>query len=480
MNRTTTHNQIKMLALVMLLLVTACQYSPVIPDQPGNETPTQKPWNESVTVIVQDRYTGQSRSGVKVAVLDALTNQLRALPKVTDQAGHTTFAALPAGHYAVVVFPGDELGVYNLPGSFYLSSTSNQKWPIGLVTGHSYQQTDFSSESPPDHEFYVQTYDRTQPGGLPRIQGMVVDANTGEMLVGAFVSQMPGFSAYLGQIDVWDDVTLSDGLFAISDIPFAQDPQSGQLFQVIPFQIMCEGYWPRPYLHQLASGDDNLDITDVIIEMSPEDESGSGILNGTLVCAGQPLSNVVVGLCYYGPIPELAGWQNQTIPHSDGVCFSSSKSNIGLPGKTSTTDHNGFFQFDGLLPGGYFPYPAYLPDSDYQFFDPENNEIRAVAAGETVAMGQLAMVQTVRQIWPAPAAILTDPVSFFAWTELKTGDSYLIYLDNYLIGTTDCGYFELPTGEAVTTGHHIWDIFVLDRNGTTMGLSKRRAYFSVQ
>ncbi len=470
-------------ALGFLTLLSGCEHGSLLSNTLSRDAAAGKDRSETVTVVVSDRLDGEPRAGVKIVLMDADANVPCCPPLATDENGSTTFTDIPAGHYAVVVFPGAEYDVYHLPGTFHLPPAPDEKWPMGLVIGHDVPGlvTEPGTEPGADDTrfFHVLTRDRNPPGGLPRIQGTVVDGESGEPLAGAFLALYPEFAAYLGQVNVWDDVTLADGLFSVSNIPFAQDPYSGDLIQVLPVFAMHDGYWPVPYIHELAPGDDNVNIIGVVIELFPDEGIGTSALTGTMVFDGEPAPNVTVGLSYYGPLRVAGGkgMLNDRFPDR----LADEKSSVGMPGRTTVTDANGTFLFSELPAGGYFAFPAFRAGDEHTFYDPENNYVRLVGPGQTVDTGPLNMVRTIRQKWPAPAAVLPPPVTVLAWSTVKEADRYLVYLDYELVGSVESAtYLELPGDEVLYDGHHIWAVVAKKSDGTIVGITKQSTRFLVE
>lgn len=400
-------------------------------DEAGGPAAPDPTATDTLQVDVRHRDTGLPARGVKLVVMDS-QNSPAAEPVRTDPQGRGRLVVTAAqGPLHVVAFTGDSLFVHELPTAL--------AWP---------------GAGPAGAEVTVGT--RIQTGGLPRIAGHVVDHDTSEPLAAAFVSLLPYLYGYLGRTDPSDDVTLTDGAFRVSNIPFAIDPVSGNLRQIMPLLITRDGYLPVAYTHRLAHGDNDLDIAGVTIRLV-RDIGGGSTLSGVISFGVEPVADLPVGL---GSIGEPGD-----------------KTAVGLPGRVALTDQDGRFTFAGLPAGGYVLHAGYLPDDGWLM--PSQPASRLYEVGVD-AMVQADTLQVIRAIEPLePLGRLTAVPDRFAWVGVAEADSYIVYLRGIEIARTeppearDLDLTDLPAG------WHPWTVIAVTATGQLVGGSEAFARFRI-
>ncbi len=396
------------------------------PTTPHVGTPT-------IEITVRDRDTEATVAGVKIVLFDDAQHVVGG-PSVSDTTGRCRFAwSDPSASMRVLALPGDSLRVIAVPAPFTPDAAHNTATITVAPLG--------------------------QPAGLPRITGHIVDADTGEPLAAAFVSLSPFLSGFLGWADATDDVTLDDGVFAVSDIPFAIDPVSGNIDQLIPLVITHDGYEPRLWSHHPRPGDLNVDIRDVVIALSPA-PSGTGRLIGRVLSGTQPVPDLLVGLGGLGDgdlAAKAAGW----------------------PGHVTRTDQEGAFAFAELPPGRYVVQPAFTVGDGWAFPTQPGNVPHAVADSIVVDAGDLQVVPTITAIAPADTTIAAADL-VFRWSlpgDVAV-DTFAIYLDGQRLARTAATRYAPPRGD-IATGWHAWYVHGLSAQNELLASQENASWFAI-
>jgi hypothetical protein len=414
------------LGLAAILLLSGCSSEDAPPTAPGGDL------TDTLRVTVRHRDTGLPGAGVKLVAMDP-DNRLAAPPARADSAGQADLGiTAAAGPLYVVAFTGDSLFVHQLPPPL--------AWPDPAPTAE------------------VLVASRTQTGWLPRIAGTVVAADTQAPLEGAFISLSPYLYGYLGRVTVSDDVTLADGAFRVSDIPFAADPVSGNLRQISPLLVTCEGYLPVAYLHPMAHGDNNLDIIGAMIALERIDaDGGSGTLSGVVHFGPAPVAGLPIGLGGIGPLGGKAG--------------------VGLPGQVALTDQDGRYTFTDLPAGGYLLQAGHLPDDGWLMPSQPASRLYSVAAGSSVTADTLQVIRAINPLEPVgPVAVVPDR---FGWEAVAEADSYTVYLGGAVLARTAVAE---ATGLDLTdlpAGWHSWTVTAKTAAGEVVGSTETFARFRV-
>jgi len=391
-----------------------------------------QPRPETVVVEAWHRDAQRPVPGVKIVLMDG-ENRPVATPAVSDSLGRATFAVAAAEPpLAALAFPGDSLAVVSLPDPVVGADT------VQIVLRR-----------------------RTLPGGLPRIAGRIVDAATGEPLAGAFVSLSSYLIAHIGQVTPSDDVTLADGEFRVSDIPFARDPDTGNLFQILPLLISRAGYRPLAWSHAMRPGDEDLDIAAGEIALQP-DPGGEGTLTGRVVAAGEPVADLAVGLGPAGESPPPA-----------------EKGAVGWPGHVVATDSLGVFAFGDLPPGRYVVHPAFRLEDGWAYPGPDGPAAHDVADGQVVDAGDFRVLPTITALAPVDTVVDLDG-TVFRWAAVAAPvDSFRVLLDGEWIGATTDTVLVRAALE-LEPGWHVWTVSGFATDGTWVAARETWARFEAR
>jgi hypothetical protein len=426
-----------LLPAVLLMALAGCS-----DDEPVND------WPDPV-VEVTLMPDSLPRAGVKVVVMDPQTSTVVAGPVVSDSSGTCLFSGLDLGTYALLAFGGAETQLAWLPRGW--------SYPYGGGWKDAGLLMDPMKTAPVAAPPRILVEEQIPPAGLPRISGQVVDADSGDPLARAFISASPFLTGYLGQTTYRDDVTGSDGRFTVSEIPFAQDPQSGNLIQVLPLFITREGYRPLSWTHSLAHGDDSLDITGVTISLQKQTAADTGGLTGRLLLDGQPAAGVLVGL---------------------GGAADPQKGAAGQPGFVAETDTAGVFSFGGLPAGVYHVHPGFLPDDGFTFLDQEGNVGRQVLSDQVNQTGDLWLVHEIFLHWPTSGTeVNPDLLGPLQWASVSGAASYDVFLDRGYLGNTTETTMPLPEDFPLTPGLHYWRVVAYDTEDHIVGALDRPGVF---
>ncbi|MCK9997245.1 MAG: hypothetical protein KAH56_13300, partial [Candidatus Krumholzibacteria bacterium] len=312
-------------------------------------------------VRVLDEADGQPVAGIKVVMMDPQANVPVAGPVMSREDGNCPFDIEPSGSHRFLVFGGVDYRVHSLPDYWY--GTKGKSAP-----------------SPPVTVAEIRVH-KVAPDSLPRIAGLIVDASSGTPLGQVFVSLSSYLTGYQGNTSASDDVTVNDGLFSVSQIPFAMDSETGNLDQVNPLLFTRHGYRSIIWSYDPPNGSDNVDISGVTIAMTPIDSGDNGSISGRLMRDGLPAEGIAVGLGVVDlPVTEKAG--------------------AGLPGWAAVTDQDGRFTI-GELPAGTFYLQPGFPLADGTFYPNQPGNIpRKVDPGQAVDVGDLIVLHEIEPRWP--------------------------------------------------------------------------------
>jgi hypothetical protein len=244
---------------MLAALLTGCEES-----SPEHQT------RVDVEAVVEDRLSGQPQSGVKLLLMDVTANRLVRLPVLTDSTGTVQFPAVEPGLYQVVAYPGAGRAIHFQSGSFRLPPTSmSPETPAGESRASGPLAPALPTADPGS---LVNVVILTYPSAAladdpPRITGTVRDAENGEPLAGVFIGPPGLIDRYTGIVSVREDVTLADGAFHVADIPFAYDPVTERVFQVLPLIASRQGYAPLSWRYLPAPGESVQNIVGVEIRL---------------------------------------------------------------------------------------------------------------------------------------------------------------------------------------------------------------------
>jgi hypothetical protein len=390
--------------------------------------------------------------GIKVVLMDGPTGSVVAGPVVSDDEGRCSFPGLDGGPYEVLPFAGSRHQVVTIEPSRwdlrYWSVKSHGVWPGA------------PDKTPPAAAGPVVLLETlTNPGGLPRITGTVTDAVTGVPLEAAFVSLYPLTGGYAGNTGVHDDVTLDDGVFTVTEIPFAQDPENGHLVQIRPLLVHCQGYRPRSWLHQAANGDNNLDISGVNITLEPIDPTLTGGLQGRVLLLGEPAAGVVVG------ITVAAG----------------GKSAVGQPGLSVLTDQEGQYSMSGVPEGHFFLDAGYRVMDGVVSYFPQGHQTHLVEAGQVTMAGDIFLLHEIQLYVPAAGGWYLDSSVMFPmqWSPVPGAVRYQVMVDRGMIGESTTNRLEEPEDFLLSSGRHTWSVAAFDEEGRQIGMVEALGRFNV-
>jgi hypothetical protein len=387
-------------------------------------------------------------------------------PVVSGADGYARFGSLPAGSFQVLVFGGPAWELVALPARWDWQGKSGSD--AGLTLAPPIDKT------PPCQSPLLVEVRRLSPvAGLPRIAGTVVDASTGRPLEQAFVSLSPYLTAYEGKTQPSDDVTLGDGAFAVWDIPFAPHPITEELFQVVPLLITRHGYRPRAWSYEHPPGDIQLDISGVVIELTPIDPGDSGVISGRLWRGGAPAAGVVVGLGYVdAPQDKDSGIPSEL----DGA---EPTSGPGLTGRTGLTDEQGEFRITGLPAGRYVLHPGFLLYDGFFFSDQPAAVPHTVLTGQETAAGDLLVLHEIEPLFPYAGMSMSEVPPELIWTPVPDAAGYLVQLDQQEFSVIGASSFTLPGDLTLEPGSHWWGVVAVDEQENPVGSTQVPAVFKV-
>ena len=401
----------------------------------------KKPTIPLAVVRVVDEEDAQPVADIKVILMDPLHNMPVAGPFTSDADGMVDMGVLPRTDLSLMVFCGVGYLVHSLPGY----GTWNPTAPGGGLTS-------------PDIPMDIQVR-RTSVDSLPRIAGLVVDSNSGSPLNQVFVSLSPYLTAYQGETDPADDVTGIDGLFSVSQIPFGQNPDTGNLIQISPLRFTRHGYRPVIWKYDPPNGSENVDIGGVTIEMEwIGNEYFRGVITGVLMRDGLPAEGIVVGL---GVVDQPAA----------------NKAGPGMPGWVEVTDEFGRFIFGQVPPGTYLLQPGYpLGDGVYFPFQPGSVNI-TIEDQQVFDVGNLNILHEIEPRDPPHGTALSEPPLSLTWTAVPGAAAYQVRFDRGVLPETKTNSIELPESLIITPGLHKWYVLAFNKEGDWIGLNQIQSIF---
>jgi len=409
--------------IVLMVLVSGCS------EDPGHA------WFSRVAVL--DVVTGEGLADVEFVLVDMRGNHLAGPPVKTDPFGSLAFDGLREGRYAWVVLPGQGWAMARPPAEAAL-------YPTG---------------SPPASFVDILELLSVQPGGDPRVTGQVVDAESGEPIVGATVG-LPGWPhGWDGWLQPSSDVTDDEGRFLVRDVPFAVDPNGGDPFMLWPLIFQAEGY--VPLARDFAPPGQNFDEVLVgSIGMLVSDPDDLGSIMGHVVFGDEPVPGVDVVVTWVGD-------QDKTW--------------IGHPGLTAVTDDSGRFILDGLAPGVWGFEAAFFPEDGWVQPMSSRNLV-TVRADEVVDVGIHGLQRSVRPIFPLPGAVRVDSLPVFRWHAVAEADSYDVFIGRWALGRTHGTELSVPEDSSLSEGTYSWQVrgvIVTGGTVTTVASSEVVQFFVV-
>jgi len=299
---------------------------------------------------------------------------------------------------------------------------------------------------------------KVQPDSLPRIAGRIVDAVSGAPVRGAFVGLSPYLAGYQGHTLSSDDVTGDGGYFSVSQIPFAMDPDTGNLHQVEPLRFTCRGYRPLMWRFEPPNGSDNVDISGITIALEPVGEDDQAAISGRLLRDGLPAEGINVGLGFF---------------HQSG----GQKSGAGMPGWTAISDPEGRFTIADLPGGTYLLQPGF-PLADGAFFPGQGGHVPLrVEVGQALDAGDFIMLHEIEpQVPPHGLSLSTAPTTLH-WTAVPGAQSYEVRFDRGVLPPTDTNSITLPESLTIDPGLHTWSVLAFNGENHLVGSTQIQAVF---
>lgn len=402
----------------------------------GCADPASPPQETSAWAQVEDALSGEAVVGVKLVVMTRDGNRLVTGPILSNEHGRCSLAGLPAGDYRVLVFGGAS----HRP----LVSATSLSMPADGGKG-----------------IRVLVVPLARPGGLPRLSGTVSDAQTGEPLAGAFVSTSSFLTAYEGDTGPRDNVTGRDGAFKVADIPFGQDPLSGNLVQILPLLITRAGFEPAVFTYRAPNGSGELDVAGLRIALRRIDGAEPALtatVCGRLLRGRVPAAGVAVGLGFAG----------------------GDKGAVGAPGWVAVSDPEGRFCLAGLLPGRYVLHPGYLVGDGAVFPDQPGNRPWDVGAGGTVDAGDLTLLREIDPVEPAHGGLAGAVPTRLVWSAVPGAAEYQVVLDGEDLAAIQTPAYDLPDTLTIAAGWHWWGVTARDAGGAAVGVMQVPAWFELR
>ncbi|MEN8007579.1 MAG: hypothetical protein ABFS42_11225 [Candidatus Krumholzibacteriota bacterium] len=410
-----------------------------------------------VTARVIDEADRSPVPGIKVMVMDPRFNTPVAGPFISDADGQVNLGILPETDMSLMVFGGVGYLVHSLPGYGTL-------FPGAQVSGDG--RIPSRSLLAPDSESGLKVLAapldiqvrRTIADSLPRIAGLVVDSADGRPLKQVFVGMSPYLTGHQGETGPSDDVTGTDGMFSVSQIPFTQDPQTGNLIQINPLRFTCNGFRPVVWKYDAPNGSDNLDISGVTIEMELLDPDHKGVITGVLMRDGLPAVDVVIGL---GVVDQSTG----------------NKAGPGMVGWVEKTDEFGRFIFGHVPPGTYIIQPGFaLGDGVFYTPQPGNPPI-TIVGNQVFNVGTLNILHEIEPRDPPHGQVLPTPPTSLSWTAVPGATTYEVRFDRGVLPLTTTNSIDLPESLVISEGLHVWYVRALDKEGALVGFSQIQSIF---
>lgn len=399
-----------------------------------------------VLVLVRDEADKSLVAGIKIIVMDPVTNTPLSGPVVSGADGHCSFGPPTRDELRFLVFGGVDYRVHTVPDGWLTKRGSE---------GRSLMAPDGKSDPARFTEVQVR---KVAPDSLPRIAGRVVDAVTGAPLSQVFVSLSPYMSGYQGATTPSDDVTGTFGIFSVSQIPFLVDPQSGNLFQVEPLRFSRHGYRPVVWKYDPPNGSENVDISGVTISMERLTAEDTGSLSGTILRDGFPATGIVVGL---GVV---------AMPGKD-------KAGPAMTGWTAVTDTEGNYTISGLPVGVYLLRPGYLLNDGAFFPSQPGNTPYQVNQGQEVRAEDLIILHEITAIFPPHGFDYFTMPDSLTWTPVPGATNYEVNLNGTTLPWTSTNAVEIPESILINPGLHYWTVLAIKNQSEIVGATQLQPLF---
>jgi len=384
--------------------------------------------------------------------MDPASNLPIAGPRVSAFDGLCNFGTFKAGGWKLLVFGGVEYRAHDVSGFQSKDMAAGDGFGPAFLTG--------PDKTPPVRIFQVQVR-KVAPDSLPRISGVVVDAETGVPLDRVFVSLSPNLTGYQGQTLPSDDVTLADGAFSVAQIPFGLDPMTGNLHQINPLRLTRSGYRPLVWSYDPPNGSNNVDIRGVLLGMEKLSGSDIGSISGRLLRSNVPVSGVAVGL--------------GVLNVSEGE-----KAAAGMPGWTSVTDLEGRFKIDRLPAGTYILQPGYPLADDAFFPDQPNNRPYTVEARQQVTAEDLEIWHEIVPWTPPHGIWLGAAPDSLTWSPVPGAATYEVRLNGGVLPKTTTNSAPIPPTMDLAPGLHYWTVVAFAKSGAPVAATQIQYSFRIK
>jgi hypothetical protein len=406
---------------------------------------------------VVDEEDGTPVAGIKVVAMDPRSNLPLADPVVSGTDGFCNFGQLPGENHHLLVFGGVDYRVHAVPDIWYGTKDAQTLADRGSVFPSPLTPFGGNIKSTPATPA-VALVRKIFPDSLPRIAGRVVAAGTGAPLGRVFVSLSPYLSGYQGETAPSDDVTLADGEFSVSQIPFGVDSQSENIFQIEPLRFTRQGYRPLIWSYDPPNGSENVDIGGVTITLEPLAPEDTGSISGMILRDGLPVADIVVGL----GIADLLGKE---------------KSGPGMPGWAGVTDQEGRYTIANLSTGTYILRPGF-PLGDGVFFPNQPGNIPGyVESGHETLAPDLFVLHEIEPLNPAHGHTVGTPPDSLFWTAVPGATYYEVRFDRGVLPLTHTNAIEMPESLPISPGLHYWSVLAANESDEILGATQIKAVF---
>jgi len=331
-------------------------------------------------------------AGASVSLVEAVPYRVVAGPVMTDVDGHYAFPDAPVGSWYIFLHTRN----------YFMFDTADPR--VTVEPGKTVQRDIALVES----ELWDDNGDH--------FAGIVTDAETGEPIVGAYVSST-AFSvtnSFFG-IPFNEAITDSLGYYRVQVSSWLVGAP-GRIAH--PLGVTKEGYAPFfdsdiPLLDPMTDSTYTVDVP-----LSRSDTRG--VIRGRVRGPRGYLANIPVAFDY------------STFPLTDILADASKKTHDPQPtsllGASVRTDASGRFAIGHLAAGTYYVAVAFLPDDGYvqliTSIDLEHRVLIELEEGEERDIGTVDVVKAIRPIAPPNGAILTDHSPTLRWTSVPGATWY--------------------------------------------------------
>lgn len=397
-----------------------------------------------VSVTVRD--TGEPLAGIKILAVDPGTNTPLAGPLISDQNGEANFGIAPQDHLRFLVFGGLDWRVHSQTDWYgWRSSVNATAGPTALE---------------PIGDGVARIVMRRGPieDGLPSLAGRIVDAETGAPLSQAVIGTRPFLTAYNSDTDPGADVTGAAGTFAVHEIVFAQNPETGTVIQLQPLFVSKVGYRTIDWVYPRPLGMTGVNLIDLEIRLTPLSPSDNGRLTGRVLQDGAPAPGVLIGL--------------------GGTA--ADKNGVGFLGFTAVSDSAGHYEFSGLPTGRVVLHPGFPLADQFVPLSLTQTPIYDIGADQTTtALDLIVVTEIVPEIGNDTTFRRTEDDLRLIWSPVPGATSYTIWVNNVQTETTAGNRYEIPVPETAASGWYSWWVLAQADDERVLGQMQRSARFQI-